>query len=153
MGYGFFCGGDPRKFWPDGESCSETEMANHKAACKLWDEAEARGETPEPEACPSDFLYDADGKCVGHVLRAPYGIGTYSYDDDEEDGEWSDDDDENDDCGMFADGGVWTCGQIGSEPCEFCPNRSLLGTNSVADEDDAETDLISENDIGMAAPV
>lgn len=43
MGYGFFCGGDPRKFYPDCESCSEKEIENHKAACKLWDEADARG--------------------------------------------------------------------------------------------------------------
>jgi len=93
MQYGFFCGGDPRKFFPDGESCSETELANHTAACKLWDEAEARGETPTPEACPSGFLYDEDGKCLGHVLRAPYGIGMYFYDDEEE-MEYSHEDDE-----------------------------------------------------------
>ena len=79
-GYGFFCGGDPRRFWPDGESCSAKEMENHAAACKLWNEAEARGETPTPEACPSGWVYDADGKPLFHVLRAPYGIGTYEYD-------------------------------------------------------------------------
>lgn len=45
------------------------------------------------------------------------------------------DDGENPDCGMFPDDGVWTCVQIGSEPCEFCPNRELLGTNSEDDED------------------
>ncbi len=86
-GYGFFCGGDPRKFHPDSEGCSEEEIAHHKAACALWDEAEARGETPEPEACPSGFLYDEDGKCVGHVLRAPYGIGIYTYEVDDDDTE------------------------------------------------------------------
>lgn len=79
-GYGFFCGGDPRKFHPDSD-CSEKEIANHKAACKLWDEAESRGEKYPPEECPSGFIYDTDGKCVGHVLRAPYGIGIYEYDD------------------------------------------------------------------------
>lgn len=77
--YGFFTGGDPRKFHPDHESCRPEELANHKRACELWDAAEARGETPEPEKCPSGFMYDADGKCVGHVLRAPYGIGTQVY--------------------------------------------------------------------------
>ena len=87
MGYGFFCGGDPRKFWPDGESCSEKEIDNHKAACKLWDEAEARGETPTPEACPSGWVYDKDGKPVMHVLRTPYGIGTYEYDVEDDDAE------------------------------------------------------------------
>ena len=78
-GYGFFCGGDPRKFHPDGEGCTEEEMANHAAACKLWDEAEARGETPTPEACPSDLAHDDAGKPGMHILSAPYGIGTYEY--------------------------------------------------------------------------
>lgn len=78
-GYGFFCGGDPRKFWPDGESCSAKELENHAAACKLWNEAEARGETPTPEACPSGWVYDGAGKPLFHILRAPYGIGTYEF--------------------------------------------------------------------------
>ncbi len=84
FGYGFFCGGDPRKFHPDYECCSEREIENHRKACELWNEAEARGETPEPEKCPSGWIYDEQGKAVMHVLRAPYGIGSYSYDDEEE---------------------------------------------------------------------
>lgn len=83
-GYGFFCGGDPRNFYPDGESCSEQEIANHRAACALWDEAENRGETPEPEKCPSGWMFDKDGRPVVHVLRAPYGIGTYNYEADDD---------------------------------------------------------------------
>ena len=75
--YGFFAGGDPREFHLDVTDCSEKQRANHRKACELWDEAEARGETPEPEKCPSGFEYDENGRCVGHVLRAPYGIGTY----------------------------------------------------------------------------
>ena len=78
-GYGFFCGGDPRKFFPDADSCSEAELANHKAACELWYEAESRGEVPEPEKCPSGWIHDSDGNPVVHVLRAPYGIGCYTY--------------------------------------------------------------------------
>jgi len=78
-GYGFFCGGDPRDFYPDTESCSDNELLNHNRACALWNEAEARGETPTPEKCPSGFIFGEDGKCLGHVLRAPYGIGGYSY--------------------------------------------------------------------------
>lgn len=46
-------------------------------------------------------------------------------------------DDDDDDCGMFPCEGTWACMQIGSEPCEFCPNRHLLGT-SVDDDDDSE---------------
>lgn len=79
-GYGFFCGGDPRKFFPDGEGCDPKELENHRRACKLWDEAEARGETPEPEKCPSGWVYDEQGKAIAHVLRSPYGIGTYVID-------------------------------------------------------------------------
>lgn len=82
VGYGFFCGGDPRKFRPDEECCSEKEISNHKAACSLWNEMELRGETPEPEKCPSGYVFDENGKCVGHVLRAPYGIGVYEYEED-----------------------------------------------------------------------
>lgn len=81
--YGFFSGGDPRKFRPDAESCMELELEAHRKACALWDEAEARGETPTPEACPSGWIV-LNGTQV-HVLRAPYGIGTYefTYDDGE----------------------------------------------------------------------
>lgn len=76
-GYGFFHGGDPRDFHPDSDSTPK-ERENHRKACALWDEAEARGETPEPEKCPSGWEYDADGKPIMHVLRAPYGIGVYT---------------------------------------------------------------------------
>lgn len=78
-GYGFYCGGDPRKFNPDYESCSEQEIANHAAACKLWNDAEAKGQTPTPEACPSGWIYDKEGKPLTHILRAPYGIGSYEF--------------------------------------------------------------------------
>ena len=71
MIYGFFHGGDPRKFHPDGESNSPQELADHTAACKLWDEAEARGETPTPESCPSGWNADR----TIHVLRSKYGLG------------------------------------------------------------------------------
>jgi hypothetical protein len=77
-GYGAFCGGDPRTFHPDGEMCSPDEIENHRKACELWDEAEACGETPEPEKCPSGWIYDENGKAVCHVLRTPYGIGGYT---------------------------------------------------------------------------
>ena len=78
-GYGFFNGGDPRKFHPDRESCSAKEIDNHRRACQLWDEAEARGETPDPEKCPSGWIYhEHTGEPIAHVLRAPYGIGCYT---------------------------------------------------------------------------
>lgn len=77
-GYGGFNGGDPRNFSPDWECCSEKEIANHKAACALWDEAEERGEIPEPEKCPSGWIFDEKDKVVAHVLRSSYGIGVYT---------------------------------------------------------------------------
>ena len=79
-GYGFFCGGDPREFEPDVESCLDHEIANHKAACALWDEAEARGETPKPQPCPVGWVFDKSGNALTHILHAPYGIGAYKYD-------------------------------------------------------------------------
>jgi hypothetical protein len=78
-GYGYFHGGDPRNFHPDGECCSPDEIANHRKACQLWDEAEAKGKTPEPEECPSGWIFDEHGKPIAHVLRSPYGIGIYTY--------------------------------------------------------------------------
>lgn len=77
--YGYFTGGDPRNFTPDYEMCSEAEIANHKRACELWDEAEAKGETPEPEKCPSGWIHSEDGQTSIHVLNAPYGIGVQFY--------------------------------------------------------------------------
>lgn len=80
-GYGYFNGGDPRKFCPDGECCTEKEIENHSRACALWNEAEQRGEIPTPEKCPSEWIFNNKGEPVAHVLRAPYGIGSYTYDD------------------------------------------------------------------------
>lgn len=77
--YGFFAGGDPRDFSPDYESCDPKEISRWKAACKLWDEAESRGETPTPEKCPSGWERDEATGAVMHVLRAPYGIGIVTW--------------------------------------------------------------------------
>lgn len=100
--YGHFHGGDPRSFHPDHEMCAPKELANHKKACELWDDAERRGETPTPESCPSGWLYGEDGKAIAHVLRSPYGIGVYTvefeqffeavdhdYEDEPEDDAWT----------------------------------------------------------------
>lgn len=73
--YGFFCGGDPRKFYPDASQCSKEELESHRRACQLWNDAESQGDTPNPEACPSGWVVGDDGKVIGHVLKAQYGIG------------------------------------------------------------------------------
>lgn len=82
--YGFYHGGDPRKFHPDHECCSPEEIDRHRRSCALWDEAESRGEIPTPEKCESGWIYDADGKPVMHVLKSSYGIGTYEYESDDD---------------------------------------------------------------------
>ena len=76
--YGFYHGGDPRKFFPDHEGCSEKELADHKAACQLWNTMESRGETPTPERCESGWRTLPDGTRY-HVLKSKYGMGTYTY--------------------------------------------------------------------------
>lgn len=73
--YGFFHGGDPRDFHPDREECSPDEIENHRLACEV---AEAQAEGRELP-CPSGYIYDANGDWIAHVLRAPFGIGTYQY--------------------------------------------------------------------------
>lgn len=73
-GYGFFCGGDPRDFVPDEESCSPEELAAHKKACE---EADAE-EKARKLSCPSGWV--APGI---HVTRAPFGIGSYTYRDEQ----------------------------------------------------------------------
>ena len=77
--YGFFPGGDPRKFSPDSEDCTEAERAAHKEACRIWDEAEAAGRSMNPEEPSGSWLHSEDGKTVLHRLKANFGIGTYNY--------------------------------------------------------------------------
>jgi len=72
--YGYFHGGDPRQFHPDHESCDPKEIENHKAACELADKLGAEGR-PVQWDCPSGW--EQWGDVVAHVLRAPFGIGTY----------------------------------------------------------------------------
>ena len=77
--YGCFPGGDPRKFSPDGEDCTDAERAAHKEACRIWDEAEAAGRSMNPEEPSGSWLASDDGKAVIHILKANFGMGTYSY--------------------------------------------------------------------------
>lgn len=70
MGYGFYRPANPHNFQPDHESCSPEEIAAHEAACNAY----TRGEyTPEK----------GDGWVTPdlHLLKAPWGIGTYQYTD------------------------------------------------------------------------
>lgn len=73
-GYGFYLGGDPRKFHPDAESCTPKELAAHKEACDKWNEAEAKGEKMEPDPCGSGWISPSV-----HVTRSAYGLGSYTF--------------------------------------------------------------------------
>lgn len=72
--YGFYLGGDPRKFCPDSDGCTPEELAAHKAACEKWDEAEAKGEKLEPDPCGSGWISP-----TVHVTRSAYGLGSYTF--------------------------------------------------------------------------
>ena len=72
--YGYFCGGDPRDFHPDGEdSNSPEEIANHKAACELAEKEEAARKLK----CPSGWIVTPE--FTAHVLCAPFGIGVTTF--------------------------------------------------------------------------
>ncbi len=72
--YGYFCGGDPRSFYPDYESCTPEEIANHKAACETAEQLATARDLP----CPSGWERLADGTAI-HVTRSPFGIGVSTF--------------------------------------------------------------------------
>lgn len=72
-GYGFFPGGDPRRFTPDSDARPE-ELENHRKACEAWE----RGEQNSRPDC-------AHGP--GFVVTTcQFGLGSYTYE--EELGPW-----------------------------------------------------------------
>lgn len=74
-GYGFFPGGDPRRFSPDGDSRPE-ELENHRLACEAWD----RGEQESSTDCTH-----APGVIV---TRCQFGLGMYEWDEEVGWGDW-----------------------------------------------------------------
>lgn len=76
-GYGFFPGGDPRRFTPDPECSTEAERAAHKAACAAWD----RGETTAGQEARPYWVGGEDGKAVAHVTPSGFGLGVYVHTD------------------------------------------------------------------------
>lgn len=68
-GYGFFPGGDPRNFSPDGDATPE-ELENHRQACAAWD-AGAHESSPD--------CIHGQGFIITHCQ---FGLGTYHYDED-----------------------------------------------------------------------
>ena len=67
--YGYYLGGDPRKFTPDEECNTPEEIEAWKAACEAWE----RGEKVDP-----------GGACqwvpgLGHVTVTRYGLGITEF--------------------------------------------------------------------------
>ena len=71
-GYGFYRPENPHNFHPDPESCSEEEIANHRAACEAWDRRDYKAEPG------SESFHNEKGELTLHILRAPWGIGSYT---------------------------------------------------------------------------
>jgi len=70
--YGFFPGGDPRRFAPDPDGSTEAEREAWREDCETWNRLEAMGAMPEPK--PSCCRIEN-----GMILtRNGYGLGTYS---------------------------------------------------------------------------
>lgn len=81
-GYGYFIGGDPRKFSPDIELCTKEEIAAWEEACKQWNEGN------EIECVGSHrWITNADGKVIGTATVSSFGIGVYEYEDEQFDDE------------------------------------------------------------------
>lgn len=71
-GYGYYRPPNPHDFHPDEESCRPEEIAAHAAACESYD----RGESVDSGGC--ETATTEDGEVVAHILRAPWGIGSYT---------------------------------------------------------------------------
>ena len=76
-GYGFFPGGDPRDFTPDGDAMEE-EIENHRLACAAWDRGEQQHSKPDGE-------WVAPGI---HVTRCQFGLGSYTHTEHVDPWEW-----------------------------------------------------------------
>ena len=66
-GYGYYRPKNPHDFHPDAESCTEDEIAAHKAACEAWDAGTYKDNYGDGWVSPNV-----------HILRAPWGIGSYT---------------------------------------------------------------------------
>lgn len=77
-GYGNFPGGDPREFTPDEECSTHEEREAHRLACEAWNRGEHK---PVDAACQP--LVSGDGKYAGHVTFSRFGLGSYTYRDED----------------------------------------------------------------------
>lgn len=72
--YGYYPGGDPRKFSPDAEVSFPEQIEKHRQSCKTWDKRESEGKMPEPEEGSGKW----DSKTGAWTDDSPYGIGVYT---------------------------------------------------------------------------
>lgn len=77
-GYGFFHSHNPHEFRPDPECTTDQERENHRIACAAYD----RGETVPEQGFKPDATTFVNGVVV-HQTGGPWGIGTYTFIDDE----------------------------------------------------------------------
>lgn len=79
VSYGFPCVENPHDFEPDHESCTPEEVAFHAEAKKRWDSGErnVRGNR-------SEWLTNDKGERVMHITRTSWGIGTNTFEIDED---------------------------------------------------------------------
>lgn len=73
-----FPGGDPRAFTPDPHRATADQRRDHRVACWLWDEAEAKGGRMKPEEDRPGFTVGADGGLVLVAFAPDYGPGTWA---------------------------------------------------------------------------
>lgn len=76
--YGFFRGGDPRRFTPDEDDCTPEEIERWRQACALWDQGIEI--LPAPDVPPSRVQL-GDGTLVPLCNRdESFGIGIQRHD-------------------------------------------------------------------------
>jgi len=80
-GYGFFFGGDPRRFSPDEESSTSEEIAAWEAACAEAEADEKARDLASP--CGLEIVEHEGRNVPAFVDRAPFGLGTYECGDEE----------------------------------------------------------------------
>ena len=78
--YGFPCVEDPHDFRPDEECCTPQEIA-------FWEDAKRRRDAGERDVRGKrcETTTNENGEYTGHVTRTSWGIGTNSFDFEEDD--------------------------------------------------------------------
>jgi hypothetical protein len=82
--YGFFPGGDPRKFTPDEGCCTAEEIARWKEDCARWE----RGELPltQTRCFIREDREGIESDTVTLVTPSGYGLGSYEMEVEEDPG-------------------------------------------------------------------